>query len=291
MSKKIQASDEARYQRKHFLITFLKEVSCALKTVRSYLRKSFFLLVFSMPFFSNMVAEERTPRLLVLVLASENFPIYTELQKVWRSYMHYDPEHVETYFIKGDPELSAPFLIDGDIIWSKTKEGFIGETSALIDKTIYSMEAIYDRLADFDYVLRTNLSSFYVFPRLLEQLKTLPKTGCYFASSTDDSNKEGSGCGFILSTDVVRLLVQHKHEMIHRLSPPDDCIVARFLAKCGIYLLPHSRQDLLTKADFLKHQHAFPENMFHFRIKTEDHLRLEDDIYIHNNLLKMFYKE
>lgn len=253
-------------------------------------RLSFFLF-FLLSLLPKVASAEEMPRLLVLVIASENFPVYTELQKMWRSHMDFAPEQVEIYFIKGDPGLQSLAFIEGDTIWSRTKEGFPGETSAIIDKTIYSVEVLRDRLNDFDYVLRTNLSSFYVFSRLLNRLKTLPRTGCYFASGTDESNTVGSGCGFILSTDLVRLLIAHKDELVHRILPPDDCVIARFLAKYGISLLPHPRQDLLSKEEFLRLRYSFSDDLFHFRVKTEDHLRLEDDLFVHKGLFEMFYKE
>ena len=40
-------------------------------------------------------------KVLVLIITSDNLPVYPKLQKVWKSYMHSDPEHIEAYFIRG----------------------------------------------------------------------------------------------------------------------------------------------------------------------------------------------
>jgi len=50
---------------------------------------------------------------------------YKEMQEVWRSYMHRDPEHVEAYFIRANPHLNSMYEIQGDVIWSKTEENVI----------------------------------------------------------------------------------------------------------------------------------------------------------------------
>ncbi len=54
---------------------------------------------------------------LLIIIASDNVPVYQYFQQSWRSYMHSDPEHIEAYFLKGDPDLPVPVLIDKDIIW------------------------------------------------------------------------------------------------------------------------------------------------------------------------------
>jgi len=97
------------------------------------------------------------------------------------------------------------------------------------------------RIREFDYVLRTNLSSFFVFPRLFEFLKTLPKQRCYCGSGEGF----GSGCGFLLSPDLVKMLVLHKNELWNQ-SSNDDVSIGHFLQKKGVALLPAPRRDLLT---------------------------------------------
>ena len=118
----------------------------------------------------NLPNVPRDIKILVLIICSDNLPVYPELQKIWRSYMHYDRNHVEAYFIKADPKLDVEYKIDNDVIWSKTDECLI---PCITNKTLLSLEAMSSRFSDFDYVLRTNLSSFYVFPRLLNFLRTV----------------------------------------------------------------------------------------------------------------------
>ena len=77
-------------------------------------------------------------KILVLIIASDEYPVYVELQKIWRSYMHYNPKQVEAYFMKADPDLGTMSIIQDDVIWSKTSETL---APGIINKTILSIEA------------------------------------------------------------------------------------------------------------------------------------------------------
>jgi len=122
--------------------------------------------------------KSRQKKILILIIASDNHPAFLQLQEVWRSYMHLDPEHVEAYFIKGNPNMEAPYEIIGDTLYSKVVDDY---QPGILKKTVLSMEFVLDKIHNFDYVLRTNLSSFYAFPQLLQFLNTLPEKNCYCA--------------------------------------------------------------------------------------------------------------
>ena len=92
---------------------------------------------------TSFIAAESNLKVLVLIIASDQVPIYRELQEVWRSYMHSDPQHIEAYFIKGDPNLPSLYEIKEDVIWSRTEEGW---SPGIINKTVLSLEAMRDRL-------------------------------------------------------------------------------------------------------------------------------------------------
>ena len=228
-------------------------------------------------------------RILVLIIASDNLPVYVELQKIWRSYMHLDRAHVEAYFIKGDPQLPTPYAICADTIWSKTEENLV---PGIINKTLLSLEAMASRLDEFDYVLRTNLSSFYIFPQLLKFLDTLPKERCYCAFMLMGAPLNyGSGAGILLSRDISKLLVRQK-EVLFRFNTtlPDDMLIGQFCLAADIDLLPAPRLDFPSIEDWEKKKDNIPKSTFHIRAKNRnDRLRATDEIYIQSELVKMFY--
>jgi hypothetical protein len=227
------------------------------------------------------------PKVLVLIIANDDKDYYVEEQKIWRSYMHLDREHVEAYFIKGSPELEQPFLIVGDEIWSKTEETY---APGILNKTILSMEAMLPKLDEFDYVLRTNLSSFYYFPRLLEFLKTLPSTQCYSGAIGHLHGPFGSGAGFILSTDLVKMLINNKEQLLDNARFPDDVVIGHFFLHRYIPLISAKRLDFPSYKAFVKHRNRKLSKHYHFRLKHEnENLRSTEEVNLQAILRNMFY--
>jgi hypothetical protein len=248
----------------------------------------FFYLCFSLC--ALLFAKE--PKLLVLIVASDDKPYYTELQKVWRSYMNYNPEQVEAYFLKSDPNLDRTWKIEDQIIWTKTDLNII---PGMADRTILSFEAMLPRLKEFDFVVRTNLSSFYVFPRLLEFVKTLPKTRCYHACENKILRGNGqpyipfgSGAGLIFSPDLVEMMVREKQALLGS-SIVEDVLWGWFFHYRNVPLLVASRMDILNKLSWIAWKHYLPENQYHFRLKNPEHRRLTDEVQIHREMAEMFY--
>jgi hypothetical protein len=203
-------------------------------------------------------------KILVLVITSDNEPRYIELQKLWKSYMHYDPDHVESYFIRADPNLAVSCKIEEDDIWSRAKECHI---PGIIEKTVHSLEYLLPRLKEFDFVIRTNLSSFYIFPRLLKFLETLPKKQCYAGPVAWENATLVSGCGIILSSDIAEFIANQRFRLfIQKNSDYDDVVLWRFLSMCRINR--HSTTELYKvvaeNLDFLKEE--VPFHLFHLRL-------------------------
>lgn len=228
----------------------------------------------------------RKNKILVLIIASDDQPVYVKFQQIWRSYMHLDPEHVEVYFMKSDPDLPTDSEIVDDTIYIKGNESII---PGIIQKTLASMELFQSRLNEFDYVLRTNLSSFYVFPRLLNFLKLLPTERCYCGVIGGGEIGYVSGAGFLLSPDLVKILIDGK-EIIVEDPDNDDVAIGHYLNNFNIPLLSANRQDFLSLHSWLLNKDYISPNIFHFRVKQENPaLREYEDIFIQSALLKKFY--
>lgn len=230
------------------------------------------------------VKAKRNIKVLVLIIASDEEDFYVKLQKMWRSYMHYNPNQIETYFIKGDPNLPTLYKIDQDVIWSRTHECF---RPGIINKTLISLEAFLPRMAnEFDYVLRTNLSSFYVFPKLLHFLQSCPTSNFYCGVRGEGF---ASGSGFIMSPDVVQLLMKNDN-LFNNIKANDDVLIGQSLLSKGIKIFPQNRIDIFDIKTWYDYQSVFPKDVFQFRIKNHNkNLRLVDDLYIYSQLLNTFY--
>lgn len=244
-------------------------------------------------------AEKKDPKTLVLIICSDDLPLYKRLQQVWKSYMHEDPEHFECYFIRSDPKLSSEFLIKKDVIWSKGQESLI---PGLLNKTLLSLEAMLPRLDEFDYVLRANLSSFFVFPRLLNFLKTAPKEKLYCGVRNGYGTHDHEagwicGAGILMSLDLAKMLLKDKEKLFDLDQPPNDCsnmddiVIGSLFTKNGIQIQPGLCTEIYSVGDWNKIADSMPEGIYHFRIKTLDPMRLRVEPSMHASLLAHFYNK
>lgn len=254
------------------------------------MRRIFLPLIFWFNLFlpNNLACVNYKPvRLLVLIIASDGDEIYIELQKIWQAYMHHNRQYMEAYFIKGNPNLSISCQVLKDTIWCKTLEN---PQPGILNKTIMSLEIMMSRIksGDFDYILRADLSSFYIFPRLLDFLRVCPRSNFY--SGRELLSKYASGSGFLMSSDVAELLVQSKELFLNNSTDIDDVLIGKFLIKNGMVTFRHARMDILDLAEWHSFKSDITPNIFQFRVKNNNsNLRVQDDIYIHKQLLKMFY--
>jgi hypothetical protein len=132
---------------------------------------------------------------------------------------------------------------------------------------------ICNDLFTYDYILRTNLSSFYHIPRLLDFLMTQPKSNYVAARQT--LFREGvsfiSGAGFIVSKDIVASLLDlmyHPNVFTEDLIYlPDDVAISTLLNR---YIHIDKTEDV-PRYDCEERIHSkdIPHHFFHIRNKTE----------------------
>lgn len=256
-------------------------------SLKGFILKKLAILLFTTLAISGFA---RDLKILVLIIASDNLPVYVELLESWKKYMHSDPDHFEVYFLRGDENLHEKATVEGDTIWAQTDEGYVPASGGILKKTILALEVMVPRLHEFDYVLRTNLSSFYVFPRLLAYLRTMPRKRCYTGSKIGDWSQFGSGCGFIVSTDLAYQLATQGKSLIGIHTVEDDVMIGRFLRKKQVRLIPHDRINILKAGDIDRINRSTSTDIFHFRVKHPDDVRLYHDIYTHDKLFEIFYK-
>ncbi|MFI0435517.1 MAG: hypothetical protein ACH350_07325 [Parachlamydiaceae bacterium] len=263
---------------------------------RSSLKKIFLFLMLSIilsSYYSVLHSNEGSsklsskclkPKVLILVTSSNDLPVYAELRNIWRGYMHTFPDCVEAYFIEADPTLTGSFEIKEDIILTKCNECII---PGIMQKTLLTMEAFLPKIDEFDFIIKTNLSSFYIIPRLLDFLETLPLQKCYCGSLLFDWNI-CSGAGIIFSKDVVELMLENKSCLFNS-SDYDDVAIGKFMKSNGIKAINAPRVDFLNTDMWLQHKDDIPSDTFHIRTKHPENLRATLEVAIQRELFMMFY--
>jgi hypothetical protein len=193
---------------------------------------------------------------LMLIISSDTEPVYAEHRKVWLSYMNSSAQ-IDAYFIQ---YRDGPQELDGNTFWLTGKESFQG----IITKTIDSLDYFLQQ-TDYDFIIRTNMSSFWNFKALLNHLRTLPTEKLYSGViGKHNATSFASGSGFIMSRDVARLLVGNR-QIAENFKVMDDVDIGHTLGLFGIPITAAKRTNFYSKDMYLKH--VYDPNAYHYRIK------------------------
>ena len=109
-------------------------------------------------------------KVVILVLASRG-EVFCEFREIWEKYCHRFPE-VKTHFVYGQGEHENKY--ESDLIFEDCPEKY----PVPVCKTIKAFEFV-EANYDYDFLLRTNLSSFWIIPKFLENLKDYPSENFY----------------------------------------------------------------------------------------------------------------
>lgn len=207
-------------------------------------------------------------KILILVLShNDNGGIYSQFYKTQKeTWDSIDVTGVQTFYYFGNSDQNK---IIGNEIHTNTPEGLVncGYKTIEVFKLISEM--------DFDFIFRTNSSSYVDKELLKTYLETKPKQNFY---SGILGNHQGipfcSGSGFILTKDLIFSLIKDEN-MLDYTYIDDVCFGKYFLSK-GVPFVQSKRFDIVSK------DHP-PMEHFHYRLKTENRM---DDIKNMKNLHK-----
>jgi len=198
-------------------------------------------------------------RVLVLVLASDTYPIYTAHQRIWRSYMNLNP-NVDCYFYKGDPTLKSEAELKGDTLFLRIEDTI----DTVHQKTLMAFKYFLPLLPKYKCVFRTNLSSVVIFDRYIEYCKAIPDEAfCSAVVGEEDGRVFPSGSGYTIIPYLVRKYVD--------LWPPvfvqDDLTLGGTLHDWGISITPAARIDILNESRQYNIRGSESTSVYHFRVK------------------------
>lgn len=241
----------------------------------------------------NLDIPEKKPhyKVIILIIASNDTESpYKEFKDSWKKYMN-KFQDVRSFFLYSDPSIESEVVIEEESITHRHKEWY---EPGILYKTIAGMK-ICEEIFTYDYILRTNLSSFIHVPRLLHFLQDKPTTNYAAAKQSLYRDDIGflSGAGFILSRDVVQEILKEvfiKKSINDEIKfAPDDVaitmIIQRFITMDKLYDLP--RYDCESAIN----PTVIDNDIFHIRNKTE--WKYKHRLYDISNMEKQvqyFYK-
>lgn len=217
----------------------------------------------------------------------------------WRRYMNINPL-IKSYFVMHDPALEEEYIITDDTIVIKGKECHV---PGIYLKTVNAIKLCLDK-PEFDtiqYVIRTNISSFWIWDRLLNYLETQESSN--FAASghvmvkRDRDWDSPHGSNMVLSRDVALLLTQHlEDEFI--MKQADDIAIGGVLNVHSIIPKSYSWYVLLEHIDVQKFDDtihngidSIPGNIFTLRNNMSDPVyRKLYEVTSYDLLIDKFYR-
>jgi len=199
------------------------------------------------------------------------------MQTVWKKYMNLHP-NIRSFFIKGNEEDS----VESETIYVKSGENYI---PGILEKTVKSMEYIQNNY-EYDYIFRTNLSSFVDLYKLyefihLESTQSMDYGGIILTPS-DIPFGYISGAGILFSRTTTEYIINNQSKLDYSII--DDVAF-------GKLLVPKFPIDFINRIEL----ESVPEciikpirdsPVFHFRCKTTNHF---NTVNIMNRLCQIVY--
>ena len=234
---------------------------------------------------------------IMLILDSDDEPIYNYSRYIWRQYMNTNPT-ILSIFIKYRDDIEEDFVYNKNenTLYIKGIEKY--ECKSIYLKTIKAFEYCHTHFI-YKYIVRTNISSFWIFDNLIEYLKER-QHGQYILGLLVNNIKNApnpfiSGTGIIIPNTLIPLILNHREPTYIM----DDVEISEFYRNQHIRIFPARRKlhSFISKFEYSNKNEI--DNHFdkiqntkivYFRVKNNNN-RLENDTYCLNKLLNIYYNK
>jgi hypothetical protein len=193
------------------------------------------------------------PKVLMLVIYNPS-PLYDSQRDFWRRYMNSSP-HISCYFIVNSnvPEIT----LDGDTLRIPGTESYEG----IMKKTLDSLEYFLGH-DTYNFIVRTNISSIWDYPKLLTYLQTLPTSNVYagLPGGTREQMSWVSGSGIVMTPDVCQKLLDAR-ELVLSSAIIDDVVIGYTFERIGVPLTLGERFDVYDDTINI------PAGFYHYRVR------------------------
>ena len=198
---------------------------------------------------------------IFLIISSDDFESYSKMRYYARNYFKLYKTQIKYFFIELKEDLDCDVSEKEDFIYVKGTECI---TPGMYIKTIKAMKYINEKY-NYDFLIRTNLSSFWNLSNLLCLKNNLPCSN--FCGGYILFNLFISGTGIILSKDVAinlskELIVVFEYE---------DVYITRLLRELGYTLINISqyKMEYLCNNTFCIDDYTLDiPNTLYFRIRN-----------------------
>lgn len=250
---------------------------------------------------------------IILVIASEDventrhvvkriipewIPLYPTFKLIYEQYMNENP-NIKIFFLYGADTKFEPK--SHDLIYESV---FENEYPGMITKTLLAMQHVTDTYS-YDFIIRTNLSTFWDLNRLEKRLDKLPKTNCLTGHEIRATDLEGNnyhyiaGFDMVMSKDIIEKILPYKNEIIdlklwQRLEDLSLCHAFKTYANTELSNYGLRNDASWMGMDPFNEEHykktynlSIKFGQDHYRVKTRSNRNIDKEI--HKLLLKDIY--
>jgi len=209
--------------------------------------------------------DNNNPKILILVLCSRQYLSFISSKaqkKIWADYKKiYNIQHFVGNPFEEQREVDYISADNNNYLVINTDDGYPN----LAKKTLHAFEYAVHNF-EFDYLFRTNTSSFVDLKKLSHFVKNNSKNLNYSGVVLDviEGDTIASGAGFFISRKNIELILQNDDKFDSSL--PDDVAVARILKKFNISPNSLPRRDLKS---IPKPNTVYEASDFHYRCRLD----------------------
>ena len=201
-------------------------------------------------------------KILMLVLASDTDEYYIQLQAFWRRYMNSSPD-IDCYFYKGDPTMREEARLDvqSNTLYLKINESL----ENVCAKTKLAFAFFAPKFDSYDFIYRTNLSSFIIFDRYITYCNTIPQRVDFCSAVIGDAMcKFPSGSGYTISPNLALRFAEGEYDDTGFI---DDVALGTCLQQWGIPIHLAKRIEFHIPEDKTSNN-IDDDTIYHYRIKS-----------------------
>lgn len=224
-------------------------------------------------------------------------PLFPVFKSVHEAYMDVRPD-MRMLFVYANSRKEAE-LGSNDLSFPHIQEN---DYPGMISKTLHAMEHVHQNY-DYDFIVRTNLSTFWDLNGLSDRLDKLPKEKCFVGHHVLTKNEDRelyiAGYDMVISRDIIEQILPHKQEIIEQRVPwkLEDLSLSRGIlrySRTPILTYPFRNDiypmimDPFSEDRYVRAlQSARKQQMDHFRIKNPEDRNI--DKVIMKRLLQDIY--
>jgi hypothetical protein len=234
-------------------------------------------------------------KVILLFFASDTEPIFRNLKILQEKYIHLN-NNIKCFFTySNNPELTPK---EYDLVYKEYKENHHPPNAT--GKVVRAMEHIVNNYK-FDFLIRTNLSTFWDFDRLLKRLDTLPKEKCLAGRFSNSRPHHVAGTGMILSPDMVNYIIENQQLVVKQFPRwhAEDRLISNLIIE-GLNFKPidltknnYAIEDIIDYNEEIVKERLMKayqsEIIDNYRIKNHRTDRLKVDLPVVKLILKMLY--